>query len=471
MSDKRLVNGQPITNTANAIRRKTGSPSQIEWKSGKGFSDAIDAIWNTKVYGFRIDSSESDPSACVTYLAAAVGATPAHMDYTNGVFDYGSWKDAFFMPRPCMLKYDGTVDYYLDPNDYSKKEDGTASDVSDDTYGGNAMMEWGRDGKQIWYKIVPDIDDDTCANIYVADHQADEDFHAWSFINNQGELVDHFYTSIYEGSMDSNGKLRSISGKANTDLCSGRIASDNVDSAELNNPSTDKLWYVGTYSDRILIDILLILIGKSLDMQTVFGIGRADQPSGTEVLTALSTGTLDGKGLFFGYNDSDHAVKVFGIENFWGNMFKRVAGSVVTIDRIHKYKMTYGTQDGSTCTGYVMTLPSEDYDGYLVGKPVMNPPSGYNGAGRFITKQSFTTNDFYNSGYGDGSGSIYWCDYSYMQKTTGSATNARYPVYGGYSLATADRNGAFYLTEYTNAEATQWYINEYLSCKPLAQSE
>lgn len=84
-----------------------------------------------KIYGFHIDSEESDPYACVTYLEDAVGMTPAHMNYATGEFDYGSWEDAFFMPKPCMLKYDGTVDYYLDPNDYSKKEDGTASDVTD----------------------------------------------------------------------------------------------------------------------------------------------------------------------------------------------------------------------------------------------------------------------------------------------------------------------------------------------------
>ena len=81
------------------------------------------------IYGFHIDSSESDPSSAVTYLRDAVGMTPAHMDFTNSKFLWGSWRDAFFHPRPCMLKSDGTVDYYLDPDDYSKKYDGTASDV------------------------------------------------------------------------------------------------------------------------------------------------------------------------------------------------------------------------------------------------------------------------------------------------------------------------------------------------------
>ena len=79
-----------------------------------------DAISNSKtgvVYGFHIKKNESSPSGAVTYLRDAVGATPAHMDYTNDVFNYGSWENAFFMPRPCMLKSDGTVDYYLNPHD------------------------------------------------------------------------------------------------------------------------------------------------------------------------------------------------------------------------------------------------------------------------------------------------------------------------------------------------------------------
>ena len=102
----------------------------------------------TYIYGFHIDPDESDSYDCVTYLADAVGMTPAVMGTT--AFNYGSWENAFFMPKPCMLKFDGTVDYYLDPNDYTKKADGTASDIADLSYGGNAMMEF----PLIWYKFV-----------------------------------------------------------------------------------------------------------------------------------------------------------------------------------------------------------------------------------------------------------------------------------------------------------------------------
>lgn len=42
-----------------------------------------------------------------------------------------------------MLKSNGTVDYYLNPNDYSKKEDGiTNSDVANALYDGNTMAQY-----------------------------------------------------------------------------------------------------------------------------------------------------------------------------------------------------------------------------------------------------------------------------------------------------------------------------------------
>lgn len=453
MANEYLAMNQELTKTADAIRRKSGNPASIEWKAGKGFADAVDGIWNATVYGFHINSNESDPSTAVTYLAGAIGATPAHMDYVNGVFDYGSWKDAFFMPKPCMLKYDGTVDYYLDPNDYSKKEDGTASDVADDTYGGNAMMEWGQNGKKIWYKIVPDTNDNTSASIYIADHQADENFRAWSFINNQGILVDHFYTPIYNGSLDSNGKLRSISGKDYTALCQNKTATQEVAAAELNNPSTDKLWYTEVYADVTLINLLLILVGKSLNCQAVFGNGVQAQASAASSM--VSTGTLDNKGAFFGYNDNIHAVKVFGMENWWGNQWRRYAGHVM-VDYVQKYKMTRGRQDGSAADDYSQSGRASDYAGYLTGA---TGPS----TNDFAKKMQFDENGFQTSEVG-GTSATYWCDYWYQN------SGLRYALRGGVCSSSAGSVGAFYVSlSHTPANAP-WNIGAAPSCKPLATS-
>ncbi|MBR7056052.1 MAG: hypothetical protein IKI17_03070 [Oscillospiraceae bacterium] len=396
------------------------------------------------IYGFHIDSGESDPSEAVTYLADAVGLTPAHMDFVNDTFDWGSWADAFFLPRPCMLKYDGTVDYYLDPADYTKKLDGTASDVADESYGGNAMMEWGRDGRRIWYKIVPDSADPSSASVYIADYRADGNYHAWSFVNSAGMLTEHFYTPIYDGSLDGNGKLRSVSGKGYTALCQNKTVAEEVAAAELNNPGTDKLWYTEVYADVTLINLLLILMSKTLDTQEAFGHGRS--VNATKANAMISTGTMDGKGLFWGATN-DYGVKVFGMENWWGNQWRRYAGHMM-IDSVQKYKMTRGSQDGSEADDYNSTG-----NGYLTG--AVGPlTDGY------ALKMRFDGNCFQTTEI-DGDSAHYWCDYWFGENGT------CYACRGGSCKGPAARVGAFYDILNSGPRYAGWDAGAAVSCKPL----
>lgn len=425
-------------------------PAMLD-ETGKAINERLMEIRNIMadggkgvIYGFHIDQTESDPAAAVTYLADAIGLTPAGMDYTNDIFQWGSWRDAFFMPRPCMLKYDGTVDYYLDPNNYAKKTDGTASDVADDTYGGNAMMEWGKNGKKIWYKIVPDSTP-TGASVYIADHQADDGFHAYSFINNQGEMVDHFYTPIYNGTLDADGKLRSISGKANSALCNTKTAAQEIAAAELNNPGTDKLWYTEVLADVTLINLLLILMGKSLNTQAVFGKGRINQSAA--LTSCLGTGTMDTKGLFWGDDDNDHGVKVFGMENWWANQWRRYAGHMY-VDYVHKYKMTRGTEDGSTATDY-----NTDGSGYLTG------PSGTQSS-NYITTHEFNAVGMFAKAVG-GTDATYYCDYLWQNSGT------RYACRGG-SCGDGLYGGAFGVGLHVAPSGAGWSVGAAPSCKPLS---
>lgn len=472
---KVVVTEQYLTDIADAIREKNGSentytPGQMAYAietlpaggaevealsvtengvytapEGMAYSPVTVNVVPNVVYGFHIDSSESDPSDAVTYLEDAVGLTPAHMDFTEDEFVWGSWADAFFLPRPCMLRYDGTVAYYLDPDDYTKKADGTASDVADDTFPGNAMMEWGRDGKKIWYKIVPDAGDSTSASVYITDYAADDSYRAWSFVNNQGVFADHFYTPIYNGALDSGGKLRSISGKANTALCQGKTAAQEVAAAELNNPGTDKLWYTETYADVTLINLLLILMGKSLNTQAVFGTGRCGQTNAAGFM--LGTGTMNAKGLFWGSSENAYGVKVFGMENWWGNQWRRYAGHML-VGYVHKYKMTRGAQDGSA---------AEDYNtaatGYLTGAEAPHS-TGY------VRKMAFDANGFMASAIG-GNSAIYWCDNWY----TGGAGTV-YALRGASCGINEGYVGAFYVNTLSTLTSI-WSIGAAPSCKPL----
>ena len=402
------------------------------------------------IYGFHIDSTESDPAECVTYLADAAGMTPAYMDFVNDMFKWGSWRNAFFMPRPCMLKYDGTVDYYLDENDYSKKCDGSPSDIGNTSYGGNAMMEWGRNGRKIWMKILPDANDDTSGSVYIADYQVDDDYHAWPFVNNQGDLVDHFYTPIFNGSYDG-AKLRSLSGQA---VMKSQTGETEMIRAQANNPSNDLLWNIECFADRLLINMLLVLIGKSLDTQTVFGRGLSE--SGSEnINNGFSTGVHNVKGMFYGTNSGAastyaNSVKVFGMENWWGFQWRRLNGWIM-VDGDQKVKLTNGVQDGSTANAYNTTGT-----GYI---SIGATPAGSSGG--YINISKFTHHGIVPK-TASGTSSTYFCDGFWFNNS-----GVRFALVGGGS-GDGVRCGAFFAALNYGVGSASWGFGAALSCKPLA---
>ena len=389
------------------------------------------------IYGFHVDSNESDPSAAVTYLEGAVGLTPAQMNYSSGAFDYGSWENAFFMPKPCMLKYDGTVDYYLNPNNYTKKADGTTSDIANTNYAGNAMMEWGQNGTKIWIKVVPDSGDATSYSIYISDAQVDSDYHAWNFYDHTNTLVDHFYTPIYNGSLISN-KIRSISGQY---PMKNQTAPNELTYATANNVNSDHGWTMETYGDRFLINMLLVLMGKSLDTESVFGKGNQNGYNSNDSTNYGMTvsGSMNTKGLFYGTNGTTDGVKVFGMENYWGNQRRRLVGWINNKGTQY-VKMTYGTADGSTAVGYNMTG-----DGYInTGVTVTSNVSGY--TVKYSARNAFGIVPY----VGSGSETTYYCDGAWVYTSDVYVANV-----GGY-CGNGATCGAFYVNLNVAASHSTW---------------
>lgn len=403
------------------------------------------------VYGFHIASDESDPDERVTYVAGAVGATPAYMDFTAGVFVWGSWRDAFFLPKPCMLKYDGTVDYYLDQNDYTKKANGEASDVADLAYGGNAMMEWGQGGRKIWYKIVPDADP-TGATVYIADYQVDSGYKDWAFRDKNGNQIDHFYTPIYNGHLDSSNRMRSMSGQAYT-----KSLTATKEREYCRNNGAD-IWDTEVYCDIILINLLLTLMCKSTSTQAKFGTGLTD--SGSQAINeGFTTGVHNDKGLFYGTNSGaaatyTNAVKIFGMENWWGFAWRRFGG-LINDNGTMRYKMTRSKADGSDVDDYVVSTSAEAYTGYLEGNAL---PTA---SGSYISKETFDSNQCCPS-EASGSASAYYCDGLWTNNN-----QVDYAYRGGGSNRGA-RCGAWCLLLNGTASAASWDIAAAPSCKPLS---
>lgn len=403
------------------------------------------------LFGFKLDQKESDPGSMITYLKDCDNAyyESAYMDYNSGTFNYGDWEDAWFIKnlKPVMLKYDGTVGYELNPNDYTKKLDGTASDISNASYQGNAMIGV----PKVYWKIVDN--GDNTANIYFSNKKVDNNFVCWSHIDNNGKEIDYCYMPIYNGYSDGT-RLRSLSGKTPMYLQS---VTTEISLAKANNTSSSNvIWYTEVFSDRMLINLLLLLIGKSTNTQAVFGNGYCT--GGSENSNPrIATGTMNTKGLFWGSNGSSMVgVKVFGMEHWWGNQWRRIAGWI-NDKGTQKIKLTYGKSDGSTTTGYNTTgsgyiSVGYNFTGAIFDKTVRKD---------YIYKMGFTKYGLIPSA-GGGSTTTYYTDGAWFDN------RSVYYSYVGGECANDyfGFNGAFTCSLANDTSFYGWNFGAAISCKP-----
>ena len=294
-------------------------------------------VW---VYGYYIDEAAPVTSTRVHKIEGCDNYfyERAYMDFENNRFEWGDWRNAPFLPRPCMLKRSGEVAYYLDPDNYLKKADGTASDVANSAFDGNAMMEW----NTVFMKKYRDRN-----RIYVffSNVKQDSGFECFSTLKSDGTYAEHFYTPVYEGNLVDN-VMRSLS--LNVTAQSGSTADQEAAYAEANGAG----WTTTVWADEDLITALFVLMFENTDSQAALGNGNIN--GGTSAAAFLPTGSGNQKGMFWGSNTNNQCVKVFGMENWWGNRWRRPNG-VLLIDGVYHVKMTRSTADGSTATGYNRT--------------------------------------------------------------------------------------------------------------------
>ena len=382
-------------------------------------------------------NDEADPDSAVTFPSGYDNSDfsdNAYMDFSSGSFHYGNWADAFFMPRSCMLKFDGTVDYYLNEDDETKKEDGTASDVANMNYGGNAMVEWGK----IYFGFKGDSDGN--GYTFIVSNLPSEGLDCYCNIDANRNEIDHFYTPKYFGSNDSSNRLRSISGQTNYVLQTGETE---LSHAKANGNG----WSTECYGDWTLIKHLLVLMSKSLNIQAKYGYGRCSSSNSN----AIGQGTMNGKGRFWGDSSQTNGVKIFGMENWWGNIFRRIEGYVTDDNGVQLVKMCYGKRDGSTADGY-----SIDGTGYVsMGTTSGTPGSGIqtmhvnNKCG--VVPKALTGNTSPTTYFSDG----HWYD------------NSCYAIVGGY-WSGGLLVGVFYSKVDNTVSAANANRGAAVSCKPLS---
>jgi len=378
---------------------------KLEYYDGSQWRDSTYVA--PRIYGVKIDTTNSNPATALTYTDDAIGFTPATGN--NGSFDYGSWADKFPFNqiKPCLLKSDLTVNYYLDPDDYTKKADGTASDITSGS-DGEVMVEF-----PIVYWKFETIGTD----LYVryADTQIDSSYKPLAHM--RGTTVkDKCYLSVYMGYSDGT-KLHSLSGKTPT---ATQIIGQFRTLAQANGSGYDQM----AYFQLLMLQVLFIVMFKNRDSQTALGRGYVDGNA-----SAINTGGTNTKGMFFGSTNGSLQNKFCGIEDFYGNLRYWIDGFFSDASR----NILIGTQNfndtGSGYTNYGQGATA-DIGGYISGV------QGGTETGFVVKVTAGSTTTFYaDSGY------LY---------------ASRLPYFGGY-WAIANGAGAFYL--YVSNDASNSIAN------------
>lgn len=346
------------------------------------------------LYGVKIDTTNSNPESALTYTDMAEKFTPASGN--NGSFSYGSWEDKFPFNqiKPCLYK-DGAVNYYINPSDYTKKEDGSDSDITSGD-NGDIMIEF----PKIYWKF-----ETIGTDLYIrySDAKVDDGYKCLAHMRGTTEK-DKCYISAYLGYSDGT-KLRSLSGK--TPTVNKTIGTFRT-LAQANGSGYDQM----AYYQLLMLQVLFTVMFKNRDSQTALGRGYVDGNS-----SSISTGNTNKKGLFYGETTGKMQNKFCGIEDFCGNCFYWIDGFYSDSNRHMLISNENFNDTGSGYTDYGQGAVS-DINGYILDI------QGTTETG-FVVKATA------------GSTTTHYCDYGILYAS-------QLPCFGG-SWSYADSAGAFRL--------------------------
>ena len=303
--------------------------------------------------------------------------------------------------KPCLFN-GGAVVGYLQRNDYTKFEDGSSADITSGT-AGDVMVEipkmayyMEKSGNIITAKVlIGDVDAKTI----------DARYSYLPFSRNAEGDRDKIYIGAYLG-FELSSKLRSLSGKSpTTDKTIGAFRT----AAQANGTGYQQF----PFYQLTLIQILYIMKYGSLNSQVALGRGFVD---GNAAKT--NTGGANSRGFCFGETTGKQQMKIFGIEDFWGNLRQWIDG-------------LYCNASWAMLTTYKSF--NDTGSGYLFSNSSGNSAntSGY------MTKAQGGTQTGFNTKAGAGSETTYYSDYA-------SLSAGSLPIFGGY-WADASSAGAFLL--------------------------
>lgn len=263
-------------------------------------------IPSPKIMTVKIDLNDSNPETCGSYADDAVS-----MPYGKTEDAITAWQE-FFGYRPCLFK-DGKVVGYLNPNDYTKFEDGKTANITYKTVG-DVMVEFPRRGIKISKsgKII---------TVSMTEDSDDPEFTYYAHARGDNSK-DYFYLGAYPGYFNQHdGKLylKSISGVS---VLGETFIGECRDGAHNTGSGYEEM----TWFQWIYIQVMYILQFRgNLNSQSALGVGNP---------ISYTIGDLNDKGLIYGGEYKEYEpIKLFGLESIYSVEYETILeGFIITKD-------------------------------------------------------------------------------------------------------------------------------------------
>ena len=241
-----------------------------------------------------LDLTDSDPTHWATYADDAVGMEAGSDDW-----------DDFFGHYPCILD-NGVELGKLNRNDFSKYEDNTSAPIT--TLGKDVMICFPKRGIKIEY-----LD----ANTLSVSMTDEDDKTGYSYMAHsyKGNPCNKFYLGVYMGYATSN-NLYSVSGQ--TPTVSQTIGTFRTWAQARGTGYEQSAFFQLTYRQ-----VMYLLKYKGQNAQTAVGMGFVDS---TNTAVYGNVGYTNDKGMDWGENTGKYPMKLFGLEDFYGNLWEFIDG-------------------------------------------------------------------------------------------------------------------------------------------------
>lgn len=319
-------------------------------------------VIQTRTMTVKLDLNNSDPTSWATYDDDATGMTAGSADW-----------DEFFGHYPCILD-NGVELGKLKTTDFTKYEDNTSAPIT--TIGKDVMIAYPRRGIKI----------EQSSNILTVSMTNEDNVSGYSYLAHsyKGNACSHFYLGAYKGYVSSN-KLYSVSGQTPT-------TSVTIGNFRTYAQARGTGYEQSAYYQLIFRQVMYLLKYKGQNAQVAVGRGFVD---GNSAIYGACGYTND-KGMDWGESTGKYPMCLFGLEDFYGNIFEFIDGIYSNSSRQLSAADGNYNDTGSGYTTISSATASSNWSGYL------RYPVGTN-TGGFAPLVSNTNK---------GSETTYWCDYA-----------------------------------------------------------